>query len=148
MNLKHNEPTASILEFLRKQKKCYDEVLGLMNDQMQAIEQEDEKSLDAIIEKKDGIVRTAWTNETKLEKVMTGLSEGELAEAGKQAGELRKEVESVLAQIIEMENNCQAELKARKFLTQDKILDLKQRKNLLKGYGTSQRVKPKISKNV
>lgn len=148
MNLKHNDPTASILEFLRKEKKCYDEILDLLNKQMQAIEQEDEKSLDAIIEKKESILQTAGDNETKLEKVMTGLSEGELAEAGKQAGELRKEVESVLAQIIEMENNCQAELKARKFLTQDKILDLKEKRNLLKGYGTSQRVKPKISKNV
>ena len=130
------------------EKKCYDEVLGLLKEQIHAIEQEDEQSLDTIIEKKDVLLKTARANETRLEKVMSGLSEGELAEAGKQARELRMEVESVLEQIIAMENNCQVELKARKFLTQDKILELKQRKNLLKGYGTSQRVKPKISKNV
>jgi len=146
--LKHNDPIESILEFLRKEKKCYDEVLDLMNEQIHAIEQEDEQSLKAIIEKKDGILRTARDNETRLEKVVTGLSKSELAEAGKQAGKLKMETESILAQIIEMENNCQAELKARKFLTQDTILDLKQRKNLLKGYRSSQRVKPKISKNV
>lgn len=115
---------------------------------MQAIEQEDEKSLDAIIEKKETILQTAGDNETKLEQAVVKFSRGDLAEAGKHAGELKLGIESVLAQIIEMENNCQAELKARKFLTQDKILDLKQRKNLLKGYGTSQRIKPKISKNV
>lgn len=148
MNLKHNDPAISILEFLRMEKKCYDEVLGLLKEQIHAIEQEDEQSLDTIIEKKDVLLKTARANETRLEKVMSGLSEGELAEAGKQARELRMEVESVLEQIIAMENNCQVELKARKFLTQDKILELKQRKNLLKGYGTSQRVKPKISKNV
>lgn len=148
MNLKHNDPTGSILDLLRKEKKCYDEVLGLMNEQMHAIEQEDEKSLNAIIEKKENILQTAGDNEIRLEQARAEFSRKELAEAGKQAGGLRMEVESVLAQIIEMENNCQAELKARKFLTQDKILDLKQRKNLLKGYGTSQRVKPKISKNV
>ncbi len=148
MNLKHNDHAGSILDLLRKEKKCYDEVLGLMNEQMQAIEREDEKSLDAIIEKKENILQTAGDNETRLEQARAEFSRKELAEAGKQAGELRMEVESVLAQIIEMENNCQAELKARKFLTQDKILDLKQRKNLLKGYGTSQRVKPKISKKV
>ena len=148
MNLKHNDPTGSILDLLRKEKKCYDEVLGLMNEQMQAIEQEDEKSLNAIIEKKENILQTAGDNEIRLEQARAEFSRKELAEAGKQAGGLRMEVESVLAQIIEMENNCQAELKARKFLTQDKILDLKQRKNLLKGYGTSQRVKPKISKKV
>ena len=148
MNLKHNDHAGSILDLLRKEKKCYDEVLGLMNEQMQAIEREDEKSLDAIIEKKENILQTAGDNETRLEQARAEFSRKELAEAGKQAEELRMEVESVLAQIIEMENNCQAELKARKFLTQDKILDLKQRKNLLKGYGTSQRVKPKISKKV
>ena len=148
MNLKHNDPAGSILDLLRKEKKCYDEVLGLMNEQMHAIEQEDEKSLNAIIEKKENILQTALDNETRLEQARAEFSRKELAEAGKQAGGLRMEVESVLAQIIDMENNCQAELKARKFLTQDKILDLKQRKNLLKGYGTSQRVKPKISKNV
>ena len=145
--MKHNDPTASILEFLRKEKKCYDEILDLLNKQMQAIEQEDEKSLDVIIEKKESILQTAGENETRLEHAVAEFSSEELAEAGKQTGELKMEVESVLAQIIEMENNCQAELKARKFLTQDKILDLKQRKNLLKGYGTSQRIKPKISKN-
>ena len=148
MNLKHNNPTGSILEFLRLEKKCYDEVLHLLKEQIQAIEQEDEKSLDAIIEKKETILKTAGDNEIRLEQAVAEFSREELAEAEKQAGELRIEVESILAQIIEMENNCQVELKARKFLTQDKILDFKQRKNLLKGYGTSQRVKPKISKNV
>jgi len=148
MNLKHKESTASILEFLRIEKKCYDEVLSLMKEQIQAIEQEDEKSLDAVVEKKSGILQTARTNETRLEKFVTELSENELAKAGKQAGELKTGIETVLAKIIEIENNCQAELKARKFLTQDKIIDLKQRKNLLKGYGTSRRIKPKISKNV
>ena len=148
MNLKHKDSTASILEFLRIEKKCYDEVLSLMKEQIQAIEQEDEKSLDAVIEKKSGILQTARTNETRLEKYVTGLSENERAKAGKQAGELKTGIETVLAQIIEIENNCQAELKARKFLAQDKIIDLKQKRNLLKGYGMSGRVKPKISKNV
>jgi hypothetical protein len=47
-----------------------------------------------------------------------------------------------------VENNCQVKLKASKFIAQDKIIDLKQKRNLLKGYGTSGRIKPKISKSV
>ncbi len=146
--MKHDDPTTSILKFLRIEKKCYDEVLNLMKEQMQAIEQEDEQSLDAIIKKKDGILKTAGANETILERAIGELSREKLAEVGKQAETLRLEVVSVLTQIIEVENNCQTELKARKFLTQDKILDLKQSRNLLKGYGNTQGVKPKISKNV
>jgi hypothetical protein len=148
MNLKDNDPTASILEFLRIEKKCYDEVLHLMDEQMQAIEQEDEKKLDAVIEKKDGIIQIARNNELHLETAIGQLSEKEMALVREQAEELKMGVESVLAQIIEVENNCQVELKSRKFIAQDKIIDLKQKRNLLKGYGTSGRIKPKISKNV
>lgn len=119
-----------------------------MKEQMQAIEQGDEQSLDAIIEKKNGILKIAGANETSLEQAMAEIPKDQLAEVGTHAETLRMEVVSVLTQIIETENNCQAELKARKFLAQDKILDLKQSRNLLKGYGNSQGVKPKISKNV
>lgn len=148
MSLQHNDPTASILEFLQIEKNCYDEVLSLQKEQMLAIEQEDEQALDAVIEKKDGFLTTSGDNEIKLKQALAELSKEKLTEVGKQAGKLKMEIESVLAQIIEMENNCQTELQARKFLTQDKILDLKQRRNLLKGYGKSQRVKPKISNSV
>lgn len=148
MNLKDNNPIASILEFLRIEKKCYDEVLHLLDEQMQAIEQEDEKRLDAVIEKKDGIIQIARNNESHLETAIGQLSEKEMALVREQAGELKMEVESVLARIIEMENNSQVELKSRKFIAQDKIIDLKQKRTLLKGYGTTGRIKPKISKNV
>jgi len=146
--LKHQDSAKSILEFLRIEKKCYDEVLHLMDEQIQAIEQEDEKKLDAVIEKKDGILQTARDNKSQLETAISQLSEKGMALVREQAGKLKMGIESVLAQIIEVENNCQVELKARKFIAQDKIIDLKQRRNLLKGYGSTGRIKPKISKNV
>ncbi len=148
MNLKDNNPTASVLEFLRIEKKCYDEVLHLMDEQMLAIEQEDAKKLDAVIDKKDGIIQTAQDNASQRETAVAQLSEQGIVEIKNQAGELKTGIETVLEQIIEMENNCQVELKARKFLAQDKIIGLKQKRTLLKGYGNSQRIKPKISKNV
>lgn len=146
--MKHKDSTASILEFLRIEKNCYDQVLGLLKEQTQAIEQEDEKRLDAVIEKKDALLQTARDNEAHLETAVTRLSEKELAETGKQGEELKIEIESILAKIIEMENNCLVELKARKFLAQDKIIELKKKRSLLKGYGNSQRIKPKISRSV
>lgn len=148
MNLKNNDPIASILNFLRIEKNCYDQILDLLKEQLLAIEQEDEEKLDAVIEKKDGLLKTAGDNAIKLKQALDPLSQEQLTAIEKQAGNLKMEIESVLAQIIEIENNCQVELQARKFLAQDKILDLKQKRNLLKGYGKSQRVKPKISKSV
>ncbi len=148
MNLKNNDPKASILKLLRIEKDCYDQILDLQKEQLLAIEQEDEKRLDAVIENKDRLLKTAGNNEVQLKEALAPLSRESLAEVGKQAGQLKMEIESVLAQIIDMENNCQVELKARKFIVQDKILDLKQNRSLLKGYGKSNRVKPKISKSV
>lgn len=146
--MKLKDSTASILEFLRIEKKCYGQVLSLLKEQTEAIEQENEKTLDAVLEKKDGILQTARDNGARLKTAVAQLSGKNLAGIEKQAGALKNEIESILAKIIEMENNCQVELQARKFLAQDKIFDLKQKRNLLKGYGTSQRIKPKISKNV
>ena len=148
MILKHKDSTASILEFLQIEKNCYDQILELMKEQTLAIEQENEKKLDAVIEKKDALLKITRDNESHLEAAVAKFSDKELTKTREQAGKLKNEIESVLAQIIEMENNCQAELKARKFLTQDKIIDLKKKRSLLKGYGNSQRIKPRISRSV
>ena len=146
--MKPNDPASSVLKFLREEKNCYDELLHLMKEQRDTIEHEDETRLQAIMGEKDEILQVTRKNESRIEQVLTGLSEEKLKQIEQAAGSLRKEVVDVLDQIIELENACQVELKARKFLAQDKILDLKERKNLLKGYKTSQRIKPRISKNV
>ncbi|GJL77139.1 MAG: hypothetical protein NPINA01_01280 [Nitrospinaceae bacterium] len=146
--MKRNDPAVSVLKFLQEEKKHYDELLQLVKEQVAVIEKEDETRLQAIVEEKDGLLKATRGNESAIEQVITGLSEEALTNVEQAAGDLRKEVEGVLQQIIELENFCQVELKARKFLAQDKILDLKERKTLLKGYKTSQRIKPKISKNV
>jgi len=146
--LKHPDSAVSILEFLQIEKNCYDQVLGLLKEQTQAIEQEDEKRLDAVIEKKDALLQIARDNESYLETAVAQLSDKELSETRERTGKLKMEIESVLAKIIETENTCLVDLKARKFLAQDKIIDLKKKRNLLKGYGNSQRIKPKISRSV
>ena len=146
--MKPNDPAVSVLKFLQEEKNCYDELLHLMKEQRDTIENEDEIRLQAIMKKKDELLQATRKNESWIEQVLTGLSEEKLKRIEQAAGSLRKEVVDVLDQIIELENACQTELKARKFLAQEKILDLKERKSLLKGYKTSRRIKPRISKKV
>ena len=146
--MKKNDPTSSILKFLGEEKKCYDQLLLLVKEQVETIEKEDQLRLEAIMEEKAVILLATRVNEEKIEQIVTKLSGENLQRIEQVVGGVRKEVEVVLEQIIELENACQTELKARKFLVQDKILDLKQKRTLLKGYGGSQRIKPKISKNV
>jgi len=145
--MKQNQPAKAVLEFLQEEKKCYDQLLLLVEEQVSSIQQEDETRLQAIMEEKDNILQITRKNETRIEELLTGWSGETSIQIEKAAASLREEVAAVLEQIIALENDCQAELLARKFLVQDKILDLKERKTLLKGYKTSQRIKPNISKN-
>jgi DNA-directed RNA polymerase subunit H (RpoH/RPB5) len=121
--------------------------LLLVKEQVGRIQQEDETRLQAIMEEKDNILQVTRKNEARIEELLTGWNGETSIQIEKAAASLREEVAAVLEQIIALENDCQAELLARKFLVQDKILDLKDRKALLKGYKISQRIKPKISKN-
>jgi|GEM_PF-601279 len=146
--MKQNESAKAVKEFLHEEKKCYDQLLRLVKEQVETIENEDETRLQAIMMEKDSILQVTRKNEARIEQTLTGLSREIWTHVEQVAGSLRKEVTDVLEQIIEIENDCQTDLKARKFLVQEKILDLKDRKTLLKGYKTSQRIKPKISKNV
>lgn len=145
--MKQNQPAKAVLEFLQEEKKCYDQLLLLVKEQVGRIQQEDETRLQAIMEEKDNILQVTRKNEARIEELLTGWNGETSIQIEKAAASLREEVAAVLEQIIALENDCQAELLARKFLVQDKILDLKDRKALLKGYKTSQRIKPKISKN-
>ncbi len=146
--MKQNQTTKAVLKFLQEEKTCYDQLLLLVREQVASIQQEDETRLQAIVEEKDKILQVTRKNETRIEELLTEGNQETSTQIEKVADDLRKEVAVVLEQIIELENECQAELKARKFLVQDKILDLKDKKTLLKGYKTPQRIKPKISKSV
>ena len=146
--MKNNDPTSSVQSFLQDEKKCYEQLLLLVKEQVDCIDKEDQPRLEAIMEEKAVLLEATRENENRIEPVIAQLSQEEKNQIEKAVGGLRKQVAAVLEQIIELENNCQTDLKARKFLAQDKILDLKQKRTLLKGYGGSQRIKPKISKNV
>ncbi len=146
--MKHKDPASALMDCLQKEKKCFDALLGKLNEQLEAIQKDDEARLTAIIAEKDQLLAGREDSEEEMKKIVSGLTPKALGEAEQKTGELGKQVEAVLEKIIELENACQVELQARKFLVQDKIFDLKQGRTLLKGYGTTPRIKPKISKNV
>jgi DNA-directed RNA polymerase subunit H (RpoH/RPB5) len=148
MNMKKKQPAKAVLEMLREGKQCHDKLLRLVKEQVGCIQQEDETRLQAIVDEKQTLLKVTRENETKVEQMLAEMSRETSIQIEQEAENLREEMAVVLEKIIALENECQTELLARKFLVQEKILDLKERKTLLKGYKTSQRIKPKISKSV
>ncbi|MFQ5451346.1 MAG: flagellar export chaperone FlgN [Nitrospinaceae bacterium] len=146
--MQSKDSASLVLKLLREEKKCCDRLLEKLKEQTEAIEQDDESRLKEIIEHKDGCIRTTRDIEKELERTLGGLSAAEKEQMQIKAEGLIQELADVLEKIVELENNCQVELQARKFLVQDKLLDLKQGRTLLKGYARNKRVKPKISKNI
>lgn len=144
----HKDPELSVREFLQREKKRFDTLLNKLQEQLDAIQKQDEPRLQGIIRAKAELLESREKEEPGVEKILAGLSRTAVEAIEKKTGALKKEVEEVLAKIIELENTCQVELQAKKFLTQDKIFDLKQGRTLLKGYGTPPRIKPRISKNI
>ena len=66
----------------------------------------------------------------------------------KEAENVRKEIESLLEQIIGIEDECQVILSRRQSTLLDKLNELRRGKVLAKGYGLPARIKPKVSKSV
>ena len=92
----------------------------------------------------------AGLNETdqKIAGLARDLDQTILASLAIGNAELAKRIESDLEKIIEQETVCQTKLNLVKSEVLEKIKAVKSGHRLLKGYGMSQRIKQKISKNV
>jgi len=115
---------------------------------MEAVNKEDDSQLKEIIEIKEGLI--AALNETDqkiadLARDLDGTARESLIRENKDLG---FQIETDLEKIIKQEIDCQEKLKLVKSEVVEKIKGLRKGQELLKGYERSQRIKPKISKNV
>ncbi len=143
-----DDPAAVIEKCLQEEKDCYQKLLAKLEEQVAVIQLEDEKRLQGLIEEKQVLLQSAQSVESRMETIVLGLKPDELGRVARANEGLRREVEEILTSIVKMEDHCQVELKARKFLVKDQLLDVKKGKTMLKGYASEKRVKSKISKSV
>ena len=137
-----------ISKFLKYKQKICAQLLEKMDEQMEAVRTEDNSRLALII----GIKEKLIADLNKIDQKIVGLSKN-LSETAQESlvndnEELGKRIELDLEKIIEQETVCQKKLNLVKNGILEKIKAVKKGQTLLKGYGLSQRIKPKISKNV
>ncbi len=143
-----DDPANIIENCLRQEKACYQELAAKLEEQVAVIQLEDEARLKTLIEEKRGLLASAQEVERQMETIVLALNPEELGRVARANEGLRQQVEDILQNIVKMENHCQVELKARKFLVKDQLLDIKKGKTMLKGYANEKQVKSRISKNV
>ena len=130
-----------------KQKTCA-QLLEKMGEQMEAVRIQDNSRLLLIIEVKEKLILDLNKIDQKISDLAKNLSDTTQRSLVKDNEELSNRIELDLEKIIEQETVCQKKLNILKNGILEKIKAVKKGQTLLKGYGLSQRIKPKISKNV
>ena len=130
-----------------KQKTCA-QLLEKMGEQMEAVRIQDNSRLLLIIEVKENLILDLNKTDQKISDLAKNLSDITQRSLFKDNEELSNRIELDLEKIIEQETVCQKKLNILKNGILEKIKAVKKGQTLLKGYGLSQRIKPKISKNV
>ncbi len=115
---------------------------------MKVVDIQDNSRLAAIIEEKEGLIAGLTETDQKIADLASDLDQAILESLGHENEELAHRIESDLEKIIEQETVCQEKLSLVKSEVLEKIKTAKRGQTLLKGYGVSQRINPKISKNI
>ena len=137
-----------IIRLLKHKKETCARLLQKIGEQVEAVNNQDHSRLAVIIEGKEGLIAGLNETDQKISDLARDLDEATRESLTREFEELGRRIDTDLKKIIEQETVCQGKLNIVKNEVLEKIKDVKNGKVLLKGYGISPRIKPKISKNV
>ena len=116
-----------------------------MDKQVKSIDQNDEPSLTKILDEKESVIESLVSEDRELKKGVALLDDKSRIAISNKVKDLRTKIESEIEKIIRMENDCEKKLLNEKFELLEKMRSTRNGRTLLKGYGVSKRIKPKIS---
>ena len=137
-----------IIRLLKHKKETCARLLQKIGEQVEAVNNQDHSRLAVIIEGKEGLIAGLNETDQKISDLARDLDEATRESLTREFEELGRRIDTDLKKIIEQETVCHEKLNIVKNEVLEKIKDVKNGKVLLKGYGISPRIKPKISKNV
>ena len=139
---------AKIKEILGNKITLLAKLAGQMENQVKAIDQNDEPLLTQILDEKEAVIESLVSDDQELEKGVALLDEKSRVAIANKLKKLGDQVESEIQKIIGMENDCEKKLLNEKSELFEKMRSTKNGRTLLKGYGVSARIKPKISGSI
>ena len=139
---------AKIKEILGSKITLLAKLAGQMENQVKAIDQNDEPLLTQILDEKEAVIESLVSDDQELEKGVALLDEKSRVAIASKLKELGAQVESEIQKIIGMENDCEKKLLNEKSELFEKMRSTTNGRTLLKGYGVSARIKPKISGSI
>ena len=139
---------AKIKEILGNKITLLAKLAGQMENQVKAIDQNDEPLLTQILDEKEAVIESLVSDDQELEKGVALLDEKSRVAIASKLKKLGAQVESEIQKIIGMENDCEKKLLNEKSELFEKMRSTKNGRTLLKGYGVSARIKSKISGSI
>ena len=139
---------AKIKEILGNKITLLAKLAGQMENQVKAIDQNDEPLLTQILDEKEAVIESLVSDDQELEKGVALLDDKSRIAIASKLKKLGAQVESEIQKIIGMENDCEKKLLNEKSELFEKMRSTTNGRTLLKGYGVSARIKPKISGSI
>jgi len=139
---------AKIKEILENKITLLAKLAGQMERQVKAVDQNDVSSLTQILDEKETVIESLVSDDQELEKGVALMDEKSRVDIANQLKELGTQIENEIEKIIGMENDCEKKLLNEKLELLDKMRSTRNGRTLLKGYGVSARIKPKISGSI
>ena len=139
---------AKIKTILEKKITLLARLTEQMVKQVKAIDQNDESSLTEILDEKEAVIESLVSDDRELEKGVALLDEKIRVAIANKLKEIGTEIKSEIEKIIGMENDCEKKLLNEKSELLKKMRSTRNGHTLLKGYGVSARIRPKISGSI
>ena len=133
---------------LEKKITLLGELEGQIKRQIKAIEESDEPALIQALEAKENVIAVLVKDDEEFDKYIAHLDDKNRKIIAKRLKEFGVRIDTETEKIIEIENRCEKKLINEKQDLLVKMKSLKNGRTLLKGYGVSSRIKPKISGSI
>ena len=136
---------AKVKSILENKLTLLAKLTGQMDKQLKSIDQDDEPLLTKILDEKESVIESLVSEDQELKKGVALLDDKSRVAIANKLKDLGIKIESEIEKIIRMENDCEKKLLNEKFELLEKMKSTRNGRTLLKGYGISKRIKPKIS---
>ncbi len=145
--MKPKSQIETVKALLREELSRYLAILKLLEEQRKAVDAEDEARLLAVIQEKSALLTGIETLERKIAGARKNFSGEEQKDAARHTGPLTARIEDALKKIIALEDACAEEIKKKQLKIQERMLQVRQGKTGLKGYGDRGKTKSWFSNN-
>jgi len=144
MNFKNSKQL--IINNLKKQKSCFEDLIVKIGEQKKAIEDKDAERVLEIIKEKNVLIEVFQNIEEEVAAQIKILSKADIQSLEKEEKSLKQSLEKLLETIVSMEDECEKDIGLKMQEIEKRIIGLQEGKKIGKGYGMALKSRPLISR--